>query len=223
MKKIIVIDLEFCQIPKSMKSCFSNLNHEIIEIGAVMLDENMDIVGQFQEYIKPQYGVLSKRISQLTGITDEMLSASTYFPEALNHFLEWIGNDMKDMEMCSWSMTDYHQLKEEIGEKKLDSKLTDMLWDKWRDTQREFSDGLGYTGIVSLSTAMSAIDSDFSGKAHDALADAENTAKLVELMSDEVMFEKKTGVIASLFKAKENSGDTLGAMFANVFHNMAFA
>ena len=52
--KHIVIDLEMNKIARSSearKICKS----EIIEIGAVMLDENLQEIGNFRTYVKPEY------------------------------------------------------------------------------------------------------------------------------------------------------------------------
>ena len=52
--KYIVIDLEMNKIARSSearKICKS----EIIEIGAVMLDENLQEIGNFRTYVKPEY------------------------------------------------------------------------------------------------------------------------------------------------------------------------
>ena len=60
--KHIVIDLEMNKIARSSearKICKS----EIIEIGAVMLDENLQEIGNFRTYVKPEYND-----SECTGI-----------------------------------------------------------------------------------------------------------------------------------------------------------
>ena len=72
--KHIVIDLEMNKIARSSearKICKS----EIIEIGAVMLDENLQEIGNFRTYVKPEYNdKIAAEIRNLTGITDAMVA-----------------------------------------------------------------------------------------------------------------------------------------------------
>ena len=82
----IVFDLEFNQSfdfktgssPASNPEC----PFEIIQIGAVKLDSNLETVGYFNYYIKP---VIYKRIhpyvEKITGITQEMLDSGHNFSE----------------------------------------------------------------------------------------------------------------------------------------------
>ena len=67
MSKYVVFDLEMCKIPKHIKT--ENLHMEIIEIGAVLLDEAYKEVDSFKTYIKPEYGFVDNFIEKLTGIT----------------------------------------------------------------------------------------------------------------------------------------------------------
>ena len=66
--KHIVIDLEMNKIARSSearKICKS----EIIEIGAVMLDENLQEIGNFRTYVKPESDRDHRRdSSECTGI-----------------------------------------------------------------------------------------------------------------------------------------------------------
>lgn len=75
--KHIVIDLEMNKIARSSearKICKS----EIIEIGAVMLDENLQEIGNFRTYVKPEYNdKIAAEIRNLTGITDAMVANGT--------------------------------------------------------------------------------------------------------------------------------------------------
>ena len=218
MKKIIVLDLEFCMISNGNKKRFKQLRNEIIEIGAVMLDEEMNTLDTYQKYVKPQYSEVSKKITNLTGITNEMLRDKEDFEPCIKDFIVWLGEDLNEVEICSWSMTDLEQIKCEIEEKNIELDHLDDFFDGWREIQKEFSKGLCFDGIVSLEGAMHAVDENFAGKAHDALADAQNTAKLVMLMKDKKMFEKRTKTLRSLFE-KKDTGYALGADLFKDFLN----
>lgn len=218
--KNVVVDFEFCRVSKKQRSMAgTQLHQEIIEFGAVMLDEHMNVIGRFQKFVKPQYGTVSPFISNLTGITSEMLENEMYFPEVMAAFVRWIGDS--DFQMASWSMSDYRQLSEEI----LDKCEEDYsyIFDAWRDIQKEYANGIGFDGVLSLKNAMSSIDENFEGKAHDALADAENTALLVALLADKKQFDKRTKNLQDLLKPTAETGNTLGRMFEDFFAEWGYA
>ena len=66
----IIVDFEMNPLAneysEEKKLCFS----EIIEIGAVIMDEDFLVLGEFKTLVKPQYNdCISKRYETLTGIT----------------------------------------------------------------------------------------------------------------------------------------------------------
>ncbi|NLL44684.1 MAG: PolC-type DNA polymerase III [Mollicutes bacterium] len=63
---------------------------QIIEVGAVKLF-NGEIIDTFSELINPGRP-LEKRITELTGITDEMLKDKPTEKEVIKRFIEWVGN-----------------------------------------------------------------------------------------------------------------------------------
>lgn len=227
MKRTIVLDLEFCNVPKNA-DCSKMLHNEIIEIGAVRLDDSLETVSEYQTYVQPEFGRLTSRIEKLTGISNAMLVNQRNFKECLADFIDWImdGFDSDtELYICSWSMSDYRQLYKEIQAKHLISDKTELLLSNWRDIQQEFSDGICYNHPLKLSTAISALDADFSGNMHSALADAANTAYIVSLMEDEIYFRERTKGIRSLFGDYEEakSGNTLGSIFQEMFSQYNFA
>ena len=86
--KYVVIDLEMNEINK--KSEVRDIcKNEIIEIGAVMLDEGMKEVDFFKTYVKPEYNGITNKISKLTGITDSTVLMAPKFSDALKNFTRW--------------------------------------------------------------------------------------------------------------------------------------
>ena len=94
----IVIDLEWNQPLSHQSSVFrrvgDRLMFEMIQIGAVKLDEQRRMKGSFSRLITPQhYMKLHPRIRRITGITQDDLSDAPTFQEALDQFLDWCGED----------------------------------------------------------------------------------------------------------------------------------
>ncbi len=94
----IVIDLEWNQPLSHQSSAFrrvgDRLMFEMIQIGAVKLDESRRMKGSFSRLITPQhYMKLHPRIRRITGITQEDLADAPTFEEAMEQFAVWCGED----------------------------------------------------------------------------------------------------------------------------------
>lgn len=88
--KHIVVDLEMNTLAKQFKEEKSICGSEIIQIGAVLLDENYQEIGSFHTLVRPQYNNrIEKRIERLTGIKTEMVQNSPVFEEAIQQFFSW--------------------------------------------------------------------------------------------------------------------------------------
>ncbi len=107
MKVYIVLDLEWNQgTPKTERS---DLPFEVIEIGAVKLNQDKEIIGRFESLIRP---VVYKKIfymtARVTSITMEELKKADGFPEVLERFLRWCGDDYI---FCTWGSMDLTEIR----------------------------------------------------------------------------------------------------------------
>ena len=93
---IIVMDLEWNQNPEARKEKNSDKPmFEIIEIGAVKLNENYEITDKFSKLIKPQlYHIMHKITTDLIHIQMKELKKEKYFPEIFKEFMDWCGEDI---------------------------------------------------------------------------------------------------------------------------------
>lgn len=211
--KHIVIDLEMNKIARSSevrKICKS----EIIEIGAVMLDENLQEIGNFRTYVKPEYNdKIAAEIRNLTGITDVMVANAPVFREAFRMFTNWCLGTGDEVTIYAWSDSDYNQVVKEIllKEYELSDEEHGLIDTEWTDFQNEFDAHIGFERRISLELALDMAGIDSFGRQHDALDDARNTADLLHVFRDRDLFEK------TLRKVKEAMdptplGNTLGSM-----------
>lgn len=77
-----------------MKRTKMPLTGEIIQIGAVKLNEKMDIIDHFTMFIKPQYlPRMHKHVRELTGITTHELNHGVPFKTAMQYFQKWCGDE----------------------------------------------------------------------------------------------------------------------------------
>lgn len=175
----IILDFEMNPISKENKCIRRILPSEIIEIGAVKLNERFEIADKFGCLIKPQYNKeIKPQIVRLTGITSLDISMSASFEKALPAFRNWIGKGKT--RIYSWGKQDIIQLKRECRTKDV---MFPPNMQRWIDFQPVYMRlmKLGKAPTISLDHAsqLCGIDMD-KGKAHRALYDAEITATLVQ-------------------------------------------
>ncbi len=102
----IIMDLEWNN--SYMKSAEKFIN-EIIEIGAVKLDADLNTVDTFSELIKPVVSKkLRSRIKNLTHITNEEVRNGRPFSQVIKEFADWVGEDALIM---TWGDTDIRTLQ----------------------------------------------------------------------------------------------------------------
>lgn len=70
-KQYVIVDLEMCRVPKDKRTEQYTLSNEIIEIGAALVNENLEITKTFKTYVAPEYGTLDNYIKKLTGISEK--------------------------------------------------------------------------------------------------------------------------------------------------------
>ena len=190
----VVIDLEMNPVSKTFKDIRRLTTDEIIEIGAVKLDENYKQFAEFQCYVRPQYGEITKHITKLTGITAEIVADKPLFPEAFKNFMDWIGT--WDMTLYSWSNSDINRAL------KMPEYKIGRLERQWQDLQKAFDDRIGLHNSLGLKHAIGAMNRDFEGTQHTALADAANTAAILTLLQDDEEFFRVMKPVIELLKPK---------------------
>ena len=191
--KHVVVDLEMNPVDREYKDIRKKLSGEIIEIGAVRLDENYQQEDKFRCYVLPEYGAIRKHITELTGITQD------HFGEAFKSFVDWIGEG--ETKIYSWSMSDIKQLRKECR-LKLEDFDTGWLDSRWVDLQKAFDDRIGLHNSLALKHALGAMNKDFEGTAHTALDDAINTSAILALMQDDEEFQRVMKPVMDVLRPK---------------------
>ncbi len=113
MKNYIVFDLEWNQSPQGKELSVEHLPFEIIEIGAVKLDEEFRVVSEFHQLIKPQvYKRLHYKITEVTHMTlQELKSQGRPFDVVMEEFLAWCGESEDEYTFCTWGSMDLTELQ----------------------------------------------------------------------------------------------------------------
>ncbi len=191
----IFLDLEMNMVSEKDKELRKKLPHEIIEIGAVKLDENCRVVDRFRSYVRPRYNsTVHWSVAKLTGITAKMLKTEDYLEDVLPRFVQWIG-DRESVCLYAWSDSDRAQVEREVTFKNLWTPQLRTVCAHWTDFQKVFSRMVGYRNGLALSRAVEYMGLDFDGTKHDALSDAENCARLMAIVLDEAEFARRKALV----------------------------
>lgn len=181
----VFVDFEMNPIGRGQKEARRICKGEIIEIGAVKINEDGEEIASYKEYVRPEYATeMNTTCQELTGITMDMLTGAPHFTDAFMHFLSWCRDtNGNDYEMYAWSENDWRQLTSEMRLKSLDMTDEDVRWmlDHWQNFQQIYCNLLGLDKVISLDKAVSTLGETFDGQMHDALWDARNTSKLYVL------------------------------------------
>ena len=186
----VVVDLEMCGVPAKMRKEY-RYKHEIIQIGAALMDENLNVIDKFSRYVKPEFGCLDSFISKLTGIRPSDLEDAPMLKEALTEFFNWLPDG--EVTAISWSDSDEKQFRLELDAKGIEiSERFETMLDTWVDCQPQFGEKMNMRKQYSLEEALVATDICTDGRAHNGMVDAYNTALLYAKMQreDELVLNK---------------------------------
>lgn len=212
--KYVVIDLEMNPIASKYKAERATCKLEVIEIGAILLDEKYQEIGRFVSLVKPQYNErIEKKYEKMTGIKTEMVASAPYFADALHMFFQWCSSIPGDNQIVQWSENDYLQISREMTLKNisLSDENRHYMENKWYNFQEEYGDTLGVDRSLSLKDAVMYAGMDFSGHQHDALDDAKNTADLFSIVRDKEKCKKTLCHVMDVLKPKK--GVSMGELF----------
>lgn len=168
----IVLDMEWNQKIKGKPRVRFPvlLNGEIIQIGAVKLDEEFSVIDTFKIMVSPKYYTqMHEVVSEITKITAEDLKYGFPFKVAFDHFKKWCGNEFS---FITWGFDDVNMLKDNMLLHKMDTEWLPITY----NLQVIFDNQITKEHRqISLKTAMEMVQ-ETALTAHDALNDAKNTA-----------------------------------------------
>ncbi len=176
----IVVDFEWNQSAYGKGSTNKKLPFEIIEIGAVKLNEKRQFVEEFHGVIRPKvYRSLNYVTQELTGFTQEELDQGELFPHTIVDFILWCGEAFM---FCTWGDMDLTELQRNMKFYKLDDLLVGPI--KYYNVQKLFRNLLDPQKRLScaLETAVDLLKIEKQEGFHRALSDARYTAEIFQRM-----------------------------------------
>lgn len=200
----IVFDLEAtCGWPGE------NRQSEIIEIGAVKLNERLEIVEEFQSFVRPVVNPeLTPFCTELTSITQAEVDAAPTFDQVAMDFWGWCADRHKatleasPFWLCSWGHYDKSQLRKDLlhwGMKtdmvnnhisikhQHGAMLSKGMLVKHGETRRskELARGVG------MMNALQMLGIEPTGTHHRGIDDARNTAKIFKAIFSNLKFDSR--------------------------------
>jgi len=151
---------------------------EIIEIGAVRLDDELNIAGEFYSFVRPVVvPKLSDFCTELTSITQADVDGADIFSIVFSAFTGWIGGG--DCRLCSWGFWD-------VGQFRHDCRRHGLPFPEDFETQHinvktEFA---AWKGVrrCGMANALKHLGIPLQGTHHRGIDDARNIAHIAELM-----------------------------------------
>lgn len=181
-KTYIIFDLE--------ATCYNNrdtsetkprgFKNEIIEIGAVKVDDKGNVLDEFSKFLKPlKFQKVSKFCTELTTITQDDIDYADDAKDVLTDFIEWMGDSV----LVSWGVYDKRQLRQDLKINGLDKELVNDT--NHRSLKHEYAvfNGLRKKGI-GLGGAIKREGLTFQGTAHRGIDDAKNILRIFRLYLD---------------------------------------
>ncbi|MCM1326732.1 MAG: exonuclease domain-containing protein [Bacteroidales bacterium] len=105
----IVLDLEWNQGNAGSETDNGKLVFEIIEIGAIKLNDSYVMISEFNELIRPRvYQKMHPITGRLLHLQMEELERGRLFKDVAEHFLNWCGEKYR---FCTWGVLDLAQLQ----------------------------------------------------------------------------------------------------------------
>ncbi|MGN0297841.1 MAG: exonuclease domain-containing protein [Lachnospiraceae bacterium] len=204
----IVFDLEWNQAESLLEE--KDLHFEIVEIGAVKLNEKLEIVDRFSQLISPSvYSKLNPVTSQVIHLTDgELANQGRPFTEVIKEFFKWCGEDPF---FCTWGTMDLSELQKNIDFYGVENPFPKPLY--YYDIQKWYS--LFYEdGRIrrSLEFAVDSLVIEQNEPYHRACSDAYYTARVMQTMDLEAL---KPYVSIDYHQLPQNRREEIYHIFSN--------
>lgn len=197
----IVFDLEWNQSPDGKKCTNKKIPFEIIEIGAVKLNEEREVTDVFHRIIRPQvYTWIHDSIRDVIHVDYKDLRDGISFPQAAREFLEWCGTDYA---FCTWGNQDLTELQRNLKYYDMICLLPGPVY--YYDVQKLFSWFHEHKKLRrGLEYAVDTMQIEKGQRFHRAREDAEYTAEIFRRMDrDTVMPYFSVDVFQNPRKRKE--------------------
>lgn len=174
-EQYIIVDLEATCWPKPHAQ-----TSEIIEIGALRMSREGEVVDEFSQFVKPHLNpVLSEFCINLTSIAQEMVDGAAAFPEVVSTFQSWIREGGETYSLCSWGFYDRKQFSQDC---ELHELNTDWLHPHM-SIKHQYAELNQLARPVGMAAALKREKLSLVGTHHRGIDDARNIARIFKIYS----------------------------------------
>ena len=198
----IVMDLEWNQSYNGHLGEHPRIPFEIIEIGAVKVDKNYNIIDEYSSLIKPRiYRKLHPKIRSILSYDETDLEQGRGFKEVCTEFLEWCGDDYI---FCTWGSMDLTELQTNMDFYYMPKLTWPVKYLNLQQIYANMADSSNNGSTVSkLEKAVSDLNIPETGPFHTALNDARYTALVMKEMKPKNLREQYSFDLYNHPKSKE--------------------
>ncbi len=191
MKQCIIADFEWCVTPHPAGDRFQYFN-EILSAGAVCIDETGVVTDRFYALIRPECAeYLHPVVLSSLRLNRQALAEAAEFSEVFRQFLAFVGNTP----IFTWGCADRSALLQNLRIKAhCSAEKAGSAAPQMRDLQPLLSRGAGISPPYPSLAAVLAALSIGNENRHNAMADAEDTARIVR-----TLYHRDPSLIAPLF------------------------
>jgi inhibitor of KinA sporulation pathway (predicted exonuclease) len=151
---------------------------EIIEIGAVLLNEKLEIIDTFSCFVKPiKHTTLTSFCKNLTKIKQSDTDQAENLDRCLTLFSEWAIKH-GEYTFTSWGAFDYNQINRECYAKNIKNPILQNNLNYKKVFAKIYN--LKNKRGVGLRKALNILNLNFEGIPHRAIYDAKNIAKIIQ-------------------------------------------
>lgn len=170
----LIIDLE-CTCDDNDE--FNRAEMETIEMGAVLVNEKLEVIDTFSKFVKPVINpTLTQFCTKLTTITQADVDTAETFEVVFEELVDFC-NAHGEYTFCSWGGFDYRQFRREADLKRVKNRLTKNninLKDLFLKKTKVKAGG--------LSKALNHLNLKFKGTQHRGIDDALNIYEIVKVI-----------------------------------------
>ncbi len=183
----IVFDLEWNQGPHRSEP-HEEPTFEIIEIGAVKLNEEFQIVDSYQSLVRPQlYDTMHRYTAEIVNLDMEDLQRERCFKEVAEEFLKWCS---KEYIFCIWGVQDLTEFQRNMDYYRMEPLSKGPM--KYYDVQKLYSlaceDGKIRASLSHVVEAEQMLEEEVPF--HRAFGDAYYTARILQRIASKELLER---------------------------------
>ena len=184
----IILDLEWNQSARGKNFEKKEIPFEIIQIGAVKLNEDGKVQDIFNRVVRPTvYKKLHSAVKEVVALTDGELKNGLSFQEAFLKLMQFCGDEYI---FCTWGSQDLWQLQQNMQYYQIENAFPKVM--KYYDVQKIFSIAFEDGKLRrTVEHAVDVFDLEKDMPFHSAVNDARYVAKIFQrLMENKEAMER---------------------------------